>query len=210
MKNLPITTTALMLGATAAFGGEFKSTEVLTHPSLGEVTVVEDAASHLSASEDGVFASIESHSLEAGSAHTLWFVTITNPGACATSPCSGKDVLKNADGILADVAFAGGLVADETGFGKFATHQNVGALKNGWFGHGFAGAETSEIHLIIKNHGPVIEGRGAEMLGTFRDACTEESIPKAFPPIARADGTPGPNTCAMVQFSVFTATQPDS
>ena len=209
MKHLLITSAAVMLGA-AAFGGEFRSTSVLTHPSQGDVAVVDGAISHLSASRAGVFASVETNSLKPGNAYTLWFVTIANPAACAASPCSGKDVLMNTDAVLADVTYAGGIVADSDGFGEFATYQDVGELEGGWFGHGFAGADTSEIHLVVKNHGPVIDGRAAEMIGTFRDACTDESISKAFPAVAFADGESGPNKCAMVQFAVFTAAQSTS
>lgn len=210
MNKLLITTATTLVFATAANAADFRSTKVMTHPSQGDVTVVENAVSHLAASDDSVFVSFETQSLTPGDIHTLWFVTIANPDACEASPCTGKDVLKNADGVMADVSYGGGVIADENGRGKFAMRQDVGALENGWFGHGFTGAATSEIHLVIKNHGPLIEGRSAEMLGTFRDACTDESIPAAFPAIAFADGEPGPNTCALVQFSVFTIDQPES
>ncbi len=210
MKNLLVTTTALVTYATTAVAGEFKATNVYTHPTQGEVIVVENAISTLSVSETGVFASLETQGLEPGSAYKPWFITIANPSACSASPCSGKDVLTDSDEIMADVTLADGLVADEAGFGQFVTHQDYGQLKDGWFGNGFADAEASEIHLVLKEHGPLIEGRAAQMIGTFRDACTNESISKAFPAIALADGDSGPNTCAMIQFSVFDASRTNS
>jgi len=41
------------------------------------------------------------------------------------------------------------------------------------------------------------------MLNTYRSGCTDESLPASFPDTAKADGEPGPNTCALVQAAVF-------
>ena len=63
--------------------------------------------------------------------------------------------------------------------------------------------EGIEVHLVLNDHGPVIEGRTADMLSTYRGGCTTESIPAPMPASARASGTPGPNQCRLVQFSIF-------
>lgn len=196
--------------AAAATASELRTTTVLTHPSQGDTTIVEGGVARLSSDAQGAFLGFETNGLTPGNVHTLWFVTIADPSACTASPCSGKDVLTNADGVRADVAFAAGAIADDRGAGRFAAYRQAGAMPDGWFGHGFAGADRSEVHLVVKDHGPLIEGRAEAMLSTFRDACTEESIAKPFPPVARADGAAGPNTCAMVQFAVFAAPEPNS
>ena len=199
-----ITTLALAtIGATAASAGDLRTSTIFTHPSRGDVTAVDGAVARMTAMEEGVFVNFETAGLKPGHAHTLWFVTVGNPAACAKSPCTGKDVLLSSDAVQSDAGFAGGVIADDEGRAIFAAFQPVGPVPGGWFGHGFTGADTSEVHLVIKDHGPLIEGREAAMLGTFRDACTEESIPAPFPAISRADGMEGPNTCALVQFSIF-------
>ena len=210
MRHLIITVTVVISTTSAAFGGDFTTSDVMTHPSQGDVSVVEGVDSHFVATPDGVFVHFESGSLKPGNTHAMWFVTIANPSACATSPCFGKDVLKNTDAVIADANYAGGAAADDTGIASFATNQEVGAQKKGWLGHGFSGASTSEIHLVIKDHGPLIDSRASEMLGTFRDGCTDASFSKAFFSVAVTDGATGPNTCTMVQFSVFTTPQQQS
>jgi hypothetical protein len=42
-----------------------------------------------------------------------------------------------------------------------------------------------------------------EMIQTYRAGCTDSSIPGIFPASARADGTPGPNTCQLYQMAAF-------
>jgi hypothetical protein len=41
------------------------------------------------------------------------------------------------------------------------------------------------------------------MLNTYRGGCSDESLPPPFPDTAKSDGEPGPNTCRLVQFTVF-------
>lgn len=196
--------------ATGSLAADQTIVEVKTHPSQGPETVVEDATARLVMVEDGVFVSLRTQNLKPGHVHTLWFVTIANPAACATSPCTGKDVLKKTDAVKSDAGFAGGVVANADGSAAFAHFQAQGALVNGWFGTGLNDIASTEIHLVVKDHGPVIEGRLNEMLTSFRDACRTDSISPAFPAIAFADGKEGPNTCALVQHSAFLAAQPAS
>ena len=204
---------ALALGLMAASGAnasDLKQSTIMTHPSQGPEMAVEAASAQLAAVDGGAFVSFETTGLKPGHVHTLWFVAISNPAACASVPCTGKDVLLNTEAVKGDAGFAGGVIAAEDGSASFAHFQPQGALTNGWFGTGLNDVATSEIHLVVKDHGPVIEGRVADMLSTFRDACRTDSIPAAFPEIAFADGAEGPNTCALVQHTAFLATKPGS
>ena len=200
---------ALLAGASAMADG-ISEGQVRTHPSQGEVTVVSGATSRLSTQDEGIFVHFETDGLAPGHVHTLWLVTINAPAQCEKSDCTSKDVLKRSDAVLSDVGYAGGVVVGPDGTAEFAYYQPRGDLSGGWFGHGLGDPASAEVHLVVNDHGPLIDGRAHEMLSTYRDGCTDESIPAPMPATARAQGTPGPNTCRLVQFSIFKAAQPSS
>lgn len=212
-----IALTAALCAATAAQAQSPRTTELKTHPSQGEVTVVEDAVVRQIAHENGMFVNIDTNGLTPGHVHTLWFVSINNPAGCfdpdavaakrkaRAEDCTSFDVLKRTAMTDADVGYAGGVVVGKDGTASFSWHQSIGELNAAWFGNGMKSSQQSEIHLVINDHGPVIEGRVGDMLSTYRDGCKDESIPKPMPSTARADGKAGPNTCRLVQFAVFKA-----
>ena len=43
------------------------------------------------------------------------------------------------------------------------------------------------------------------MIQTYRAGCTDASLPGIFPPTAKSDGEPGPNSCQLYQVAVFPA-----
>jgi len=176
---------------------------VETHPSQGDVREIEGSEAILLSTSKGVFASLETSELTPGNAYTLWFVAINNPEACENTPCKGSDVLGMSDEVQSDVGYGDGLIAGEDGSGTFTTHREKGEIPQAWIGTGLLTPKTAEIHLVVHDHGPLIDGREAEMIGTFRGGCTEESLSKMAPDTARADGEPGPNTCKLVQDVIF-------
>ena len=190
-----------------ASAADLRTSPVMTHPSQGDVTRVADANARMVMADNGVFVSFDTQGLKSGHVHTLWFVAIAAPENCASTPCSGKDVLMNSDVVQSDAGFAGGAVADANGTIRFTHFQPEGDLINGWFDRGLSDPSRSEIHLVVKDHGPAIEERLGDMLTTFRDGCTTESISPAFPAAAFADGNLGPNTFALVQFTTFASDQ---
>ena len=194
---------ALTATAGTASAGDIRSSVVKSHPSQGEVATVADATARMQTNKDGIFVNFETNGLTPGNVHTLWLVTINEPGACETVPCTSKDVLKRTDAVKADVGYAGGIIPGENGMGSFAAFQPMGKLNGSWFSDGLMGTDNLEVHLVINDHGPAIEGMTGEMLSTYRAGCTDESIPGPMPATARADGTAGPNQCRLVQFSIF-------
>jgi len=162
-----------------------------------------------------MFVGIDTSGLTPGHVHTLWFVAINNPKGCFdpsavaakkkknAEDCNSFDVLKRTAMTDADVGYAGGLVVGADGTASFSWHQPTGELNSAWFGNGLKDTGRAEIHLVINDHGPVIEGRVGDMLSTYRDACRDDSIPKPMPTTARADGKAGPNTCRLVQFAIL-------
>lgn len=207
---LAIIATALMTvpaGAGGGAGTEVKAKlykkAVETHASQGEVREIEGSEATLLTMPEGVGANLETGELTPGNAYTLWFVAINNPAACEHTPCKGSDVLGMSDKVQSDVGYGDGLIAGPDGTGVFTTYREKGAIPQAWIGTGLTHPETAEIHLVMHDHGPLIAGREAEMIGTFRGGCTEESLSKMAPDTARADGQPGPNTCKLVQDVIF-------
>ena len=193
-----------------ATADQIREVQVRSHPSQGAVIQVDSAAAHLATGPNGVFVSLNTNGLEPGNVYTLLLAVMNKPGECPALPCTPKDVLKRSAVVMSDVAFAGGAIASDTGEAAFAHYQPVGLFQNGFFEHGLAKTDGVEIHLVLNDHGPLIEGRAFEMLNTYRGGCSEESIPAAMPATARAQGNTGPNQCRMVQFAQFVPAEPAS
>lgn len=179
------------------------TTIVETHPSQGDVVQIEGSKATLFTTDDSATMTFRTSKLEPGYVYTAWWVVINNPVACATSPCTPKDVLGNTEAVEADVTRADGIVVGDDGVGTFAGYLAKGTVPGGWFGHGFTNPRGAEIHIVINDHGLLIPELAANMLNSYRGGCTDESLPPAFPDTAKADGVPGPNTCRLVQISIF-------
>ena len=211
MTKLTLTTLAALSLGTSAFAGAAETANVITHPSQGDKTVVEGAQATLVRHEGGIFANFETSGLTPGNVNTIWFVVVNSPEKCETPhACTSKDVLKRTDAVNADVTGGAGVIVAEDGTATFNWHQSEGAMTTSWFTDGLIDADSAEIHLVINDHGPLIEGREESMLTTYRDGCTEESIPGPMPATARAQGEAGPNACRLMQFAIFKAPQAES
>ncbi|NNE82076.1 MAG: hypothetical protein HKN18_17540 [Silicimonas sp.] len=205
-KLITLTTLASLTLGTAAFADPAETSKVITHPSQGDKTVVEGATARLVRHDTGIFASFETKGLTPGHAHTIWFVVINEPAKCETpNACTSKDVLKRSDIVKSDVTGGAGVVVGEDGTASFTWHQSEGDIADGWFVDGLVEADHAEIHLVINDHGPLLEGREAAMLSTYREGCAEDTIPGPMPATARASGSEGPNTCRLLQVAIFPA-----
>jgi hypothetical protein len=103
----------------------------------------------------------------------------------------------------ADVTYGGGIIAGKNGEGRFNSFLAVGKMPNSWFGNGYRNPLGAEIHFAINDHGPLVPDLAHSMLNSYRGGCTDESLPPPFPASAKADGTPGPNACRLVQTVAF-------
>ncbi|MGH1417722.1 MAG: hypothetical protein ACRBCJ_02580 [Hyphomicrobiaceae bacterium] len=208
LKSAAISSAIALTAATIAVQAGNQSPEVQaqtveTHPSRGDVQTVNGAAAHIAKTDNGLFASLDTEGLKPGNVYTLWLVVINDPDKCSQSPCSSKDVLKRSKVVSSDVGYAGGIIAAKDGSGHFAAYQSTGKLSGAWFNNGLKSPTNAEVHLVVNDHGPLIANRTADMLSTYRGGCTDVSIPKPMPGTARADGTPGPNTCRLWQHAIF-------
>lgn len=192
---------AMTLTASAA-PAQRATTPVITHPSQGPVTMVDGAEATLVATDAGIIATFLTSRLEAGHPHTMWVIIVNRPDLCEASPCTANDILNRTDIVEANVTFGGGRVVrgDTTPFMVFVP---TGEVAGGWYEQPFTNPRGAEIHLVLQDHGPMIGGLTFEMTRTLRAGCTDESLPPAYPAVAFADGTPGPNTCRLVQAAIF-------
>jgi hypothetical protein len=198
---------ALVLAAAtvggAAARADHQSSAMLWHPQTGLAGAVADGATAtLVRRPDGVSFSIRTAGLHPAHAYTVWFVVINDPSACAASPCSGPDIILN-PATDSQVTYGAGHISGGSGRGGFAGSFQAGPIE-GWLpGGGLWDPMQAEIQLVINDHGPKLTAYLPEMTHTYRAGCTEASIPAIFPASARADGTPGPNTCQLYQMAVF-------
>ena len=194
-------------GAAAAFGSADRSTAgVNWHPqqaSLGNEGPVDNASATLTRNANGISYRLQTNSLTANSAYTLWVVVVNNPAACDPSPCTAPDIIQN-PATDSQVLFGTGLVAGGSGEATFAGAVKEGDLP-GWLqDRSFDDATTAEIHLVLNDHGTKIPAMLPDMMKTYRGGCSDESpFPGIFPATALTDGEVGPNTCLLSQSAVF-------
>lgn len=203
MKN------ALMIGiaagcivATSAAAGMMEKS-VFTHPSQGDVVEVENTKASLISGQDGVHISLHTKDLIPGNVYTYWLVAFNEPGKCEADVCTGKDALIRTETVESDAGYVGGSIVGDDGSLRMTAYQPVGELRGSFFGRGILETSDLELHLILQDHGPAIDGRELEMLTTYRGGCSDDSIPPPFPETARVQGDPGPNQCRMVQVAIF-------
>jgi hypothetical protein len=165
--------------------------------------VGEDASAQLVRNQNGISYSIQTQGLRPGHAYTVWVVVINNPAACTASPCSPQDILVT-PATSSQVIYGGGHVVGDDGRAGFGGHLSTGPLPAGWLSNrGLDDPLGADVHLVLNDHGPVLAEFMPEMIQTYRAGCTDASLPAIFPPSAKADGTPGPNTCRLWQVAIF-------
>lgn len=161
------------------------------------------ARAKLTRTSSGISYSIKTHSLRAGNAYTVWVVVINDPAECASSPCSPTDIFKNPD-TDAQVLYGTGHVVGSSGKAGFGGHVSRGPLPQGWLpDQGLEDPRGAEVHLVLNDHGPKLAEYMPGMIRTYRAGCKDEGLPAIFPPSAKADGEPGPNTCTLWQVAMF-------
>lgn len=195
--------TALVLLATPAAGApaDHSTSPVLTIPPPVPPSVV--GTSTLVRTDHGVSATVQTTALVPGDVATLWWIVFNNPAACehpfAASPCGPDDGINPE--TQASVLHAAGRIASEDGTAEYGAHLRVGATSRALFGPGLLDPRGAVVVLVVKTHGPKIPGLTAEMLRAFAGGCADQDdAPPGTPPDLL--GTPGPNDCAEIQFSV--------
>jgi hypothetical protein len=194
-----------LAGSAQASSGTYLSNNILYR--FADATPIEGTVSTLSRTENGISTTVQTSELEEGHAYTLWWVIFNNPQFCehgmpGLSKCGEEDVFGEPFGdtpVKVSVQNAGGNIIGGTGRGDFGAYLSEGEIPEGIgrlvFGSGLLDAKKAEVHLVLRDHGPVIPSLEQAQISSFGGACTSETDPTQVGPF-------GPNQCADVQFAV--------
>ena len=144
--------------------------------STSDVSLIADptvvvGSSKIVRNQNGVNVTVNTSGLEPGSAVTIWLVIFNNPGT---------------PGPPDDVIYGAGHVVGGNGTAHFAAHLNEGDSGGSLFPQpspGLIDAETAEIHIVVRSHGPAIPGMIPEQIHTLEGDCD-------------------PNVCEDLQFAI--------
>lgn len=151
---------------------------------VGEATITRNA--------NGATAKFHTTGLTPGNVYSLWWAVFGNPEECvqqtgAPRPCDATDLLNPL--VNGGAKQGGAHVVGGSGNGNFGSRLNVGDLltdDGNPLGNTFDDVLGSEIHLVVRNHGPAQPGQLDEQLSEFNGGCP-------------------PFTCVNVQASVHPA-----
>ena len=132
-------------------------------------TPIDDSVSRLTRYDDHVALSVDTVELAPG-AYTVWVVAFNNWEACDVA-CVPEDLMRPE--VNASVMYGAGGVVDESGIGTFRGIRYEGDMTNTALigGPGIVDAYTSELHLVVRYHGPVIPEILDGQIGTFEGGC---------------------------------------
>lgn len=172
-------------------------------PSGMEPGPIDGTEATLIRSSAGISAKIHSNGLTPGHVVTLWVVAIQNPNLCAANPCTPVEAMGEGVRMNTVAINGGGAVVDASGAVGISSFLPSGDVEGNMFASTLETPETSEVHLVLHDHGSIISGEEADMLGSYRGGCTDASIPPYYPASASDDGLPGPNHCNTAQVALF-------
>jgi len=145
---------------------------------IGDTTLVR--------SDKGLFTKISAAGLTPRHAITVWWVIFNEPENCLMPyQCGVDDTIGeafggNAENAKASVPFATGGVVNSNGEFTRAAMQRIGPADESAntflddVDFGLLNPLTAEVHLVLRDHGPVIPGQVREQLNTFGGGCDPE------------------------------------
>ena len=158
---------------------------------------IEGSEATISSTKEGVEFSVKTSKLTPGNAYTVWIMAFNNPDACGGTNAPpghrcGPDDMGNPDAGFS-LMFGEGKLADgdtETFQGKRTTGDSSGVE----VGTGLGDSEKAEIHLRVRDHGPVQAGVENDQITTIGGGCLDESVP-----IPGGSGARGNYNCRDIQ-----------
>lgn len=157
----------------------------------------------LNRSATGAAIVLETSKLKPGHAVTVWFVAIQSPENCASNPCTPQEAMGMEEQMNPVATNAGGTVVGVDGHIRMQGFLAVGEVTGNFYETTFTAPETSEYHIVVHDHGPLIPELAADQISSFRGGCTAESVPPFYPESSRTDGKGGPNSCVTQQVALF-------
>ncbi|GJM33890.1 MAG: hypothetical protein DHS20C18_28910 [Saprospiraceae bacterium] len=142
--------------------------------------------------------------LAPGHAYTIWWVVWNKPEACIgyPGPCASDD-FEAADQVEVEIMYAAGAISGQDGRANFKAYletNDANGSINTLFGlpkfGGLKNPMTSEIHLVLRSHGPAISGQTHEQTSSYGGGCTTN-----LPDFTEVPDQMG--ECADIHFAVF-------
>lgn len=154
--------------------------------------------------EDEVSMNMTIGRLVPGHAYSMWWIIWNKSENCASpNNCMASPDLGNSAEVEVELLIADGMVVGNDGIGRFSgtlkendisgsANQTIGFSNFG----GLQNAMDSEIHLVLKSHGPEIQGQSNEQISTFFGGCTT-NLPN-FSEVPDEEGE-----CGVIMAAVF-------
>ena len=137
-------------------------------------------------------------------AYSMWWIVWNKSENCESpNNCKASPDLGNSANVEVELLIADGMVVGNDGIGTFSgslkendisgsANEIIGFLNFG----GLQNAMDSEIHLVLKSHGPAISGESNEQTSTFFGGCTT-NLPN-FSEIPDEEGE-----CGVIMAAIF-------
>ena len=168
----------------------------ITGDVVGDATLVR--------SPNGLSFNFSANDLMKGYTYTIWLVIWNSPGECTTPNQCGEADLGNAQ-VQVEIMYGTGHVVGKSGVGHFGGHLKVGDVSgsaNDLFGlpspGGLLDPMAAEVHIVLRNHGPAIQGEVNEQIGSYVGGCDD---PFAFPPFSQIPDEEG--ECGDTHAAIF-------
>jgi len=162
------------------------------------------ATSNYIAYAEGVSATFDTTGLVPGHAVTMWWVVFNHPEECTNGAggfrCGEPDLLimGGDEAVEGSVLQAGGQIVGPDGDGHFGGYLAVGDTSDLLVdGPGLTNPLGADVHLVLRDHGPVQDGLFIDEVGSYGGGCTEAP---------EDTGTLGDFVCHEVQFAVHEPT----
>jgi hypothetical protein len=136
--------------------------------------------STLTRTDSGIALVLHTTGLQVGHTVTIWWMVFNHPQACTSGAttetpddprCGMADMNNPAAGL--SVLYAAGNIVDEDGEADFGAYlqegDTDGALPG--MGLGLLDAATADVHLVVRDHGPVDPRHVVEQIQTFDEFC---------------------------------------
>jgi hypothetical protein len=144
---------ALVAVAPAAAGGSEIGTSGVysTNRDHSFVAWVPGASSTLVRTPNGISISLQTSSLPAGHAVTVWALIFNSPSACGAGGCDESHGDLGIPAMMGSVQHVAGHIVGTNG--SFAGHLAIGDSAHAFVGPGLLNPFGAEIHLIVRDHG---------------------------------------------------------
>jgi hypothetical protein len=152
---------------------DVKTDKVPVHM-FADKSEIKDTWSTLSRYPTGVSMTLNTTGLTAGDVVTVWWVIFNAPENCNSGSCGEDDVFMADDtgkliigatgpslnqaqikAAVISIVGATGEVIGDNGEGHFSASLGSGAVPGTLFGTGLINANAAEVHLLLRDHGPM-------------------------------------------------------